>query len=298
MSTPARVRGASPSASPLAPEDLRRQLEGRLELIEDVLSGYRRLEAALKHGQGWRRRLRAETSCVAGVLERDAACLEAMERAVPRAEVEGWPKDSPVLGTVREARECRARLQYRVRELLASLVSVPEDSSLVADLRRLEALVRDPVSFAKQPGESFGHVMQSEAPFVQNLLHVLCWLGLVALGCFTFGLLVRGHYQEAIAGGLMTAGGLALLKGPVARWLRTGVVWFTPQRLVWMPSRDEPVAVRLESIPDGGIRLEGRGLRVEGDRHAWIPRLGRTPSRQLRLWLEMFRHPVLRSRCA
>ncbi|NMO22012.1 hypothetical protein HPC49_37930 [Pyxidicoccus fallax] len=73
MSDPARAMVPA-----LSPEDLHRQLEGGLEHIEATSSCYGRLDEALS-GKDWRKRLREQPHLASEVLERDAACLEALE---------------------------------------------------------------------------------------------------------------------------------------------------------------------------------------------------------------------------
>ncbi|MFP2906466.1 hypothetical protein ACLESD_15660 [Pyxidicoccus sp. 3LFB2] len=296
MSEPARVRSASPPASLLTPEDLRRKLEGRLELIETMLERYQWLEEALEDRE-WQARLRARRADVAEVLEHDAACVEALERATRRAELEDWPEDSSVLVSVREARVRRSRVEARVREVLSSLAPVDAAPSLSADLRRLDALVRDPVSFVRQPGESFSRRMGQTGTLTRYALGFLYPLGLLALLWTGVTALVTERPLLTLAAGLTVVGLLGMV-GKFSQWMRPGAVWLTPERLVWVPSTGEPLAVSLGSIPEGGVRLVGSGLRVEGDRLVRLTRLGRTRARRLRLWLELYRHAELRTRTA
>ncbi|WP_163990322.1 hypothetical protein [Pyxidicoccus caerfyrddinensis] len=81
--------------------------------------------------------------------------------------------------------------------------------------------------------------------------------------------------------------------------LRKGTVWLTPERLVWLPRSGEGTTVRMDSIAEAGIRLNGgKGpLVVVGNRHLELP-LNRPDAERLRLWLELFRHAELRARTA
>ncbi|MCP3141698.1 hypothetical protein [Pyxidicoccus xibeiensis] len=300
MSERTRPRGGGPVEGQSTLEDLRRQLEGRLELLEAMLPRYRSLSDALK-GRRWQRRLRERASFVEEVLARDAACLEAMERATRRAELESWPKDSPVLKTVQQVRKCREVLEARVHERLASLTVVSGAASLELELRQLEALVRTPVSFALEPGESFSQLVGYSGRTLQTLLGIavpLVAVGLpIALLVSTLTLGLTLGLAGPLFLGLMLAvvGLVAALVG-----LRPGALWLTPARLVWLPSSGEPVAVRLDALPEGGVRfVRGRrGLRVEGDRSVHLPWLGWKRAARLRVWLEMLRHPKLRERSA
>jgi hypothetical protein len=291
---PERVRareGALEEPRP-TPEDVRRRLEGRAEVIETALPRYRKLEGALK-GRRWQQRLRKQPSLVAEVLEREAVLPEALERVRRRAESEGWPEDTPLLQAARELEPLRERLGARVRERLESLVPVSGAPALGEDLRRLGDAVRQTVSFLSEPGETFslhsrsGTQWPRYAGFVTTVQVVAC-----------LALLMGG----ALAPGLL---GLAMVLLPVvtalALWrLRPGDFWLTPRRLVWMPPGGEAVAVRLASIPEGGIRVAGPrgGLLVEGDRRVHVPRLGKKRAWRLRVLLELYRHVGLEARAA
>lgn len=135
-------------------DELRRQLEGGLEAIESASPCYERLRNALP-GSKWREQLWDRPDIVAEVLARDAACVEALERGLRRAEQEGWPADAPAVRTLREAKAHREQLveqvQKRVRQLTPGLGAL----TLEAGLRRLDAHVRELPTWKKRPEEAF-----------------------------------------------------------------------------------------------------------------------------------------------
>ncbi|WP_163999671.1 hypothetical protein [Pyxidicoccus caerfyrddinensis] len=280
-------------------EDTRRKLEGRVELLEAGLQRYRWLDDALNGGD-WEDWLRAQPALIQEVLERDAACLEAVERVGKRAEVEGWREDTPVLGLAREVTASRARLETRVRKRLGSVKTVRGPLSLEEALRRLESIVRVPVSLVREPGESFSLACGTLDAWKQNLTAVTYLLSLVGIMGLALLTLVRWSSVNGLAW-LLCPAPFLLTGGAILafRRLRPGVLWLTPRRLVWAPSRSQPVELRLDSIPEGGVELTWDGLRVEGGRLMHLRGLGEIPTKKLRLWLELLvRRPELRERTA
>lgn len=276
--------------------DTRRKLEGRVEVLEAALPRYQRLHAALRHGD-WEARLREQPSLTEEVREGDAACLEALERVEKRAELEHWGWNTPVLVLVREVKACRERMEACVRKRLRSVAAVRGRPSLEEALRRLEAIVRIPVSLLREPGESFALPCGTLNGWKQNLAAFAYFLGMVCLLCMALGALLEDANPLAwllwLAPVLLTGGAILAFRA-----LRPGVLWLTPRRLVWAPSWSEPVALRVDSIPEGGIELAWDGLRVEGERLLSLRGLGEQPTQRLRLWLELLRQPELRERTA
>ncbi len=292
MSEHARARAAIREESLPTPEDVRRRLEGRAEVIEAALKDYRWLEHALK-GRRWQRALRAEGSPLAELVEREAVLPDALERLKRRAKSEGWPEDTLLLQAMREVELLRARLEARVRERLESLAPVSGAPSLAEDLRQLAALVREPVSFRREPGETFSLHFQSNTDWPQHVGFPITFMVVVA------GLMLMASESVPAMGLVCPAMGLLVVATVAATWrARAGDFWLTPRRLVWQPPGGEPVAVRLDSIADEGIRpdLARGGLRVEGDRRVHVPRVGRQQAERLRALLELYRHAELRAR--
>ncbi|MCY1019943.1 hypothetical protein [Pyxidicoccus sp. MSG2] len=299
MSERARARGMVREELLATDEDTRRKLEGRVELLEAGLQRYRWLDDALKGGD-WEDLLRAQPALIQEVLERDAACLEAVERVGKRAEVEGWREDAPVLGLACEVTASRAQLETWVRKRLGSVTTVRGALSLEEALRRLESIVRVPVSLVREPGESFSLPCGTLDAWKQNLTAATYLLSLVGIMGLALFALVRWPSLNDLAW-LLCPAPFLLTGGAILafRRLRPGVLWLTPRRLVWAPSRSEPVELRLDSIPEGGIEMKWGSLRVEGGRLMHLRGLGEVPAKKLRLWLELLvRQPELRERTA
>lgn len=300
MSGHARARGDDVQAqSRPTDEALRRMLEGRVERLEAGLRRYRELDDVLME-RDWESALRERLELLREVLDGDAACLEAVERVRKRAEVEHWPGDIWVLELAREVTARRLRLEARARERLRSVSRVRRAPALEESLRRLEALVRVRVSLVREPGESFTLQVGSLGGWKQGLVGAGYFMAMFALQPVVLSVLAAGPPTPLVwAVGatpvLLTAGAFWLFKR-----LRPGVLWLTPRRLVWAPSRGEPVELRLDSIAEEGIHpeLDGRGLRVEGGRLMDLRGLHAQATLQLRLWLELLRQPELRERTA
>jgi hypothetical protein len=131
-------------------EDVRRQLEGRLEVLEAASGHHARLHRVLAWW-GWERRLRREPGLVRSVLASEAGYAEALERVLRRVDSEGWPESAPGLALIRDVRARRAELEALVHERLAAQVWTPGAPSLVEDLERLELLALGFVSLEPRP---------------------------------------------------------------------------------------------------------------------------------------------------
>ncbi len=259
--------------------DVRRQLEGRLEVVEAARERYGTLEALLS-GAGWKRRVRQRPGAIREVLAQESALEEALARVHRRAEVSAWPESLPVLATVREVTARRARLEALVHKRLGSLARSAGEASFREMLTRLEALVLEPIPlepkanelrlFEGQPGGE-----EIVKPVVLTMV-ALTWL-VALLG----------------AAPLMPLPLLLLLVIPLIL-LRSGKFWLTSERLVWKPFLGEAVQVSLASLQAGSVRLAdvGTTVVVEGERTVRLRHV--QGSRQLATALEMHRHPPLR----
>jgi hypothetical protein len=127
-------------------QDVRRQLEGRLEVLETAHAHHVRLRRALVWW-GWERRLRREPALVRSVLGSEATYNDALERVLRRA---------PDLAFIQDIQRCRAELEVLVHERLASQVWTPGPPCLVEDLERLELLTLGLVSLAPRPDPESG----------------------------------------------------------------------------------------------------------------------------------------------
>lgn len=247
-----------------SPEDVRRKLEGRVEVVEGARAPYAALEALLK-GRRWKHRLRQESRAVGAVLAGEATLVEALERIRRRAEVEGWPEETPVLATVREVSTLRARLEALVRQRLGTLVPPKGEPSLGADLPRLVEVLSRPLPVEPTPGE----VRLLDATKQDPSGGPLSSVNYVFLAVFLLIQFLPKAYAQLVV--YAAAGmGLVLL---VAYLLKSGEYWLTSERLVWKPRVGEPVEVPLRSIPAGGVNLQRltSTVWVEGERTVRMP---------------------------
>lgn len=267
-------RESGPSA-----EDVRRQLEGRVEVVEAARERYSRLESLLSERR-WKRRLREQPGAIQEVLRHESALDEALSRIQRRAEVDGWPEELPVLAAVREVRSRRVRLEALVLKRLGSLTRLSEAPALLESLARLEGLVLQPLPV--EPAEGEVRLLEGK-PGVEFL---------VAVGYLVF---VLGQVAADILGLngalVVLASILVVLVLALSSQLKTGRYWLTSERLVWKPFRGELVQVPLRSIREGGVRLDaiGLGVHVEGERSLYIR--DEQHARRLAALLEMRRQP-------
>jgi hypothetical protein len=69
-----------------SPEDVRRQLEGRVETVEAARARYAVLESLLS-GRRWKHRLRARPDAIPGMLRQEATLDEALNRIQRRVRI-------------------------------------------------------------------------------------------------------------------------------------------------------------------------------------------------------------------
>ncbi|MFL5357286.1 hypothetical protein [Archangium sp.] len=232
-------------------EDVRRQLEGRLETVEAARARYASLESLLS-GSGWKRHLREHPEALQAVLRQEPAFEEAQARIQRRTQTDQWPEDLPVLATVRETRALRARLEALVHKRLRSLSRVSSTASLVEALARLERIVLEPMPLEPMAGEVRvleGDSAETRAPFI---LFPAILLGLMAT-----------HFVGGLGAFVMM---LLLIASVFFTVARSGRFWLTNERFVWKPLVGEPVQIPLRSIPADGIRSTPFSVRVVGDR--------------------------------
>jgi hypothetical protein len=284
-----RLRAGHSLPESLSAEDIRRRLEGRAEVLEAARSRAATLESVLG-SRRWRRRLRASPELVPQWREHLPAVAEALERVKRRAPVEGWPEDTPLLVAMRELEARTARLRALARRRLAALATVSGEPSLEEDLLRLDTLVRQQPSFSLGPGEVLVFEERGKAggPVAGPRLMWSLLLLTVALG----GSAVR------VGTVLGEEWALRLVLLSILPWfvvaLRSGRVRLTSERLLWEPLQGEKVAVPLDSIPTGGIRLDPvlLDVRVEGERRAHLRHM--VDAAQLAVLVELHRQPPLR----
>ncbi|WP_217440324.1 hypothetical protein [Myxococcus sp. CA056] len=236
MSEPARTHV---TANALQASDAERQLEGRAE----VLAAARRSHAALEKllsGWGWRRALTRSPESVPALVEGAAALTEALERVHRRAELDAWPATIPALRMARELSARRERLLALARRRLEALGVSPGDGSLEATLTRLEMLARQSASWELDSREVL--VFETDARWSRDL----------------------GVTRK-------DSGRMATLFGPHASWRGwvpgSGQLRLSNERLIWRSAFDEPRSVRLDALPEEGLRLDAntREARAGGD---------------------------------
>jgi hypothetical protein len=260
-------------------EDVRRQLEGRLEVVEAARERYGTLEALLSR-PGWKRRVRERPSALREVLGQESALEEALARVHRRAEVAGWPESLPVLATAREVKARRARLETLVRKRLGSLARSAGEASFGESLARLEALVLEPIPLEPKAHEV--RLLEGQ-PGGEEIVKPLV-LTMVAM----LWLIAMTGAVQLVPLGLMP---LVLVLLMV---VRSGKFWLTSERLVWKPFLGEPVQVSLASLAPGSVRLGDFGTTVvaEGERTVCVRYV--EGAKQLATALELHRHPPLR----
>lgn len=255
----------------VAGADAERQLEGRAEIIEAARRPHAELETVLS-GWRWRRALLLRPELVPALLAQAEALTEALERVRRRAESEAWTEDTPVLREARRLSARRARLARLARRRLGAWGRAHPEVSLEEALTRLEARVRRPEPWALKPGEVLVFEDDSWRRPGPGLATVpTTWalpprfvMGLGVASVLSFLLM---HFVPARAEPMVAAFFVLSALAPLApRFLRSGRLRLTSERLLWDPLFGALQAVRLGSIPDGGVRLEpSEALRVEGE---------------------------------
>jgi hypothetical protein len=273
---------ASAPERELTLEDVRRRLEGRMELIEAASKRYALLEKRLK-SISWKDQLRARPELAHEVLAQEDLLEEAISRTRRRGELEGWPETLPALEPLREVLRRRAQVEGLVRKRLEELTGPTEPPSLKRDLAHLEKLVRKVPSIEIGPGETRLLEMKRNQAIPRPLV-VLIVLFIPFL-----------HLMSLLAGPNLVLGLVGVFFTLLAAFiLRAGEFWLTSERLIWKPVMGEPVTVSLRSIREGGIHLKrfSRSLRVQGDRTVYVRYV--EPLEQLAALLELHRQlPLL-----
>lgn len=284
-----RIRSGGVTGEALSAEDIHRRLEGRAEVLEAARARQAVLVSVLG-ARRWKRQLRARPELIPQWLEHQPAVTEALERTRRRAEVEGWPGDTPVLVAARELVEGGKRLATLARSRLASLASVSGEASLQEDLPRLDALVRKTAALTLGPGEVL--VFEGQQRW-QASSRIPPPLMLLLLG--TGMLVVSAILVDAVFG--LGEVSLLLMMATVLPWMvvsmRSGRAWLTSERLLWQPVLGEAASVPLASIPPGGVHAhpEQLDVRVEGERRAHVRHI--PDAHQLAVLVELHRQPPL-----
>ncbi|MCP3059718.1 hypothetical protein LXT21_13105 [Myxococcus sp. K38C18041901] len=277
--------------------DLRRRLEGRVELIESALRRYRLLAEQLE-SRRWRRKVRAAPSLLREVGELEGALTEALAQTERRCDLEGATHDAPIRKTVRRVRKLRAQVATLVDKRMYELLLLSESLPLETALAKLEAACLQEVSLERTPGEPFSLRIGFVGGVVQYLLSMLLVLGGFLGWVLFFALDAWLGLGAALAITVSSMGLLMFLTATLLGREAPDVAWLTPERLVWMASGGAPpVAVRLDSLGEDAIRMEAEldTVTVRGDKYLRLSRLGRGEAARLRVLLELFRAPQVRA---
>ncbi|MFY0527652.1 hypothetical protein ACN28I_32400 [Archangium gephyra] len=284
MSSPAAPRPAPPPS----PEDLRVQLEGSWEVLEQAHAH----KAALLKGLDsvrWRHHLQRDPELPRRVRELETPLARALERVEHRLRQESWPESHPLHRLTRQLRALDTRLEKRVRQRLAFWEPAGE-WSFAEGLTRMEARARD--SHLQVPGEAEPVLMTGGADYrsgsLITFLTIMCWgnpaakMGLDRTGIFVSGAVILV--------------GIPLLVGVLRRRAR---FWLTPRRLVWRTSRGRVNELALDSLRYASTfpLVAKNGLVVrQGDDGPRALLVGLENLQNLRVVLALRELPLLRER--
>ncbi|WP_375764709.1 hypothetical protein NR798_23585 [Archangium gephyra] len=232
-------------ASPLSSEDVRRQLEGGLEVLEAAHAHYSALEEALQAPK-WKLHLRPRLETLREARRQEPALVEALERLHHRARSEAWAGTEPALVLAHEVERLRARVGALASQQLGS----PEEreASLARRLEQLERSVVQSLPAPLAPGEK----LLCSGRFSPSLFLpvVLLLLGI----SFTHCAAVRMRGEGATPGAGIWWGAWVLLTALCfwRQYRRSGSFWLTESRLIWLPTRGDPLQVPLHDIRRSG----------------------------------------------
>ncbi|AKJ03720.1 hypothetical protein ATI61_11931 [Archangium gephyra] len=234
----------------LSSEDVRRQLEGRLEVLETAHAHYRALEEALQKPK-WKLHLRPRLEMLRETLRQEPALVEALERLHHRARSEGWSETEPALVLAHEVEGLRARVGALTRHHLG-----PSETPL----ERLERSVVQSLPAPLAPGEKL--LCSGRFSPSLSLPGMALLLGFSVTHCAT-PLGIRG---EAGAPGFGFWGAWMVFTA-LCFWFQyrgSGRFWLTESRLIWLPTRGDPLQVSLHDIrhPDGSGFRYPKGVKV------------------------------------
>ncbi|MET0405594.1 MAG: hypothetical protein ABW123_24460 [Cystobacter sp.] len=273
------------SAHLLSPEDVRRRLEGRVETVETARARYQALNNLLEDRR-WKRRLGKDLGPLDEVARQEPDFEEALSAIQHRAQKEDWPREHPVLDTVREVLRRRDRLDALLDKQLGSRPSPePPAPSRLERLTRLRALcVRAPVP-SLVPGEILlaeGHSHPSALPFSAHVV------GLFLL------VLVSSTLFLGLCVGLAVGVGAGMIPLLLRAWRRSARYWLTPERLVWEAFPGELTQLLLRDIPPNGVSVPfTNGIHVAGPHETLTLGMGRDEQQRMLATLELYRRAPL-----
>jgi hypothetical protein len=233
--------------------DIRRQLEGGIEVLEEARTRYARLARMLKKRR-WQSRVQARLEVLREGIRQEPVVLETLTRLDHRARAEAWPDTEPALVLAGEVRRLRTRLEALTRERLGA-PTTPE-ANLMEKLAGLEQLLSKTLASPLTAEETVLH----QGDFMPNtVLSTLGWW--VGLGLWFFVLT-----QKLLAAILLYLL-LTLLLPSLCKQLQrllSGRFWLTQERLIWKPTGRDAIHIPLQAIPPEGIRLLSSGhVRLE-----------------------------------
>jgi hypothetical protein len=240
----------------LSSEDVRRQLEGRLEVLETAHAHYRALEEALQKPK-WKLHLRPRLEMLREAIRQEPALVEALERLHHRARSEGWSETEPALVLAHEVEGLRARVGALTSHHLG-----PSETPL----ERLERSVVQSLPAPLAPGEKL--LCSGRFSPSLSLPGVALLLGFSLTHCAT-PLGIRGEPGAPV----FAFWGAWMVFTALYFWFqyrRSGRFWLTENRLIWLPTRGDPLQVPLHDIrhPGGSDFRYPKGVKVVlGDGH-------------------------------
>ncbi|AKJ03670.1 hypothetical protein ATI61_11980 [Archangium gephyra] len=238
-------------------EDLRRQLEGGLEVLEVCSARYRELSTVLQR-RNWKEQLREAPGLLNNALRAESTLPEVLGRLQRRAEREP-DRQGPANQWLRSFEEERTALSRHI----ARRLSKPAEGALAEQLGRLGAVALKPLPLP--PGEGETVLLEGGARW-PPFLHFLSFFVLWSFASPLVGILVRLRAGEAAGVWAATWVGVPLYVLFFAWfYVRTGHYWLTSERLLWKPRLGEPVQVMLSSLGDGQVTQGSAGtVKVRG----------------------------------
>jgi hypothetical protein len=237
--------------SALSTQEVRIRLEGRLELLELALPRYAHLTGLMRGS--WRRNVIEHRALIEDVIKEEAPVGQALEHVTKLAEREGLPADS-------EPRVLLAALYRQRAELFGKLGG-----------RLMEANGTPPGSLREALDRLYELTESVRLPEP----HELVILQGTAARAFPLWALTLIPTLAVLAtyGGLAAAGVLVSMICFGLAVLPLGKYTLLADRLVWVPYRGDPVAMKLDGPELSEISLvrQSTGLVLEGRNRVKLP---------------------------
>jgi hypothetical protein len=211
--------------------DLRRQLEGGIEVLEAALGRYALLEKALRRRQ-WAPLLQARLEPLREVVRDEPAIVEALTHLHQRLEGEGASGGmEPALELARKIERLRTRLEVLTDRLLDSGDSqrMTGEARLAENLARLGQNLIPPAVSREEKVLHWGRYLPDAKVEALAVLFAMLWLFSPSRWVLLWMVLP--------------------LLWLLSQYLRSGWFWLTPRRLVWKPTGRKPIHIPLHAIP-------------------------------------------------